>query len=229
MSDVAPSTIVVFSDPGCPWAHLAVYRVLATRRRLGLDGRVVLDHRAFPLELYNRRPTPKRILEAEVPVVGGLAPEAGWEIWQDRESAYPVTMLPAFEAVQATKEQSLAASEQLDRALRVAFFGESRCISLRHVILEVAEKCDLVDTVALEQALDAGRARRSIFEQAAQAEAWNVQGSPHLFLADGFQVHNPGLAWRWEGEKGVGFPVVKSDDPSVYETIVQRAAGDDTR
>jgi predicted DsbA family dithiol-disulfide isomerase len=224
MFDVAPGTITVFSDPHCPWAHLAVYRLLATRRRLGLDGKVVLDHRAFPLEFFNRRPTPKRIVDAEVAVLGGLEYAAGWQVWQEPESTYPVTMLLAHEAIQAAKEQSLAASERLDRGLRVAFLGESRCISMRHVILEVAEKCDVVDAVALEEALDAGRARRMIFEQAAQAEEWNVQGSPHLFLADGYDVHNPGLEWRWEGTKGVGFPVVKSDDPAVYETILRRAA-----
>ncbi len=224
MLDVAPKTIAVFSDPHCPWAHLAVYRLLSTRRRLGLDGQVVLDHRAFPLELFNRRPTPKRILEAEIPVVGGLAPEAGWEVWQGRESAYPVTMLLAFEAILAAKDQSLAASEQLDRALRVAFLAESRCISMRHVILEVAEKCDLVDAVALEEALDDGRARRTILEHMAQAQELNVQGSPQLILADGYTVHNPGIESHWAGDKGVGFPVITNDDPSVYETILWRAA-----
>src|ERR671927_139585 len=110
MLDVTPGTILLYSDIGCPWAHLAVYRLRAARRRAGLDGRIHLDHRAFPLEVFNRRPTPRRILAAEVPVVGGLDPEAGWQIWQEDLATWPVTTLPALEAVQAAKEQGLAAA-----------------------------------------------------------------------------------------------------------------------
>ena len=97
------------------------------------------------LEVANARGTPKRVLDAEIPVVGGLDPGAGWEMWQDDASRWPVTTLPALEAVQAAKEQGLAAAEELDRSLRVAFFGHSRCISLRSVILEVAGGCESVD------------------------------------------------------------------------------------
>jgi predicted DsbA family dithiol-disulfide isomerase len=223
--DVAPGTIAVFSDIGCPWSHLAVHRLLATRHRLGLDARVTLDHRPFPLELMNGQPTPKRTLDAEVPVVGGLDPDAGWQLWKGPDWRYPVTMLPALEAVQAAKAQDLGASEQLDRALRVAFFGESRCVSMRHVILEVAEKCDRIDAEALGEALDGGAARRSVIGHGDMAESSHVDGSPHVFLADGFSLHNPGIEMHWEGRPGTGFPIVTGDDPDVYEAILHRAAG----
>ncbi len=224
MVDVAPGTIVVFSDVGCPWAHLAVYRLLAARHRLGLDDEVVLDHRAFPLEVFNRRPTPRPVVSAELPVVGGLDPEAGWQVWQGDLATWPVTTLLALEAVQAAKEQGLAASERLDRALRVAFFGESRCISMRHVVLEVAEGCG-VDADALRAALDEGRARRTVFEQCQAATDDEVKGSPHVFLPDGTDVHNPGIEMEWVGEHGTGFPVIGKDDPRVYDELVTRAAG----
>lgn len=224
MVDVAPGTIVVFSDVGCPWAHLAVYRLLAARHRLGLDGTVVLDHRAFPLELFNHRPTPRRIVTAEVPVVGGLDAGAGWQVWQGDLATWPVTTLLALEAVQAAKDQGLAASEHLDRALRVAFFGQSRCISMRHVVLEVADACG-VDAEALREALDEGRARRTVFEQCQSAEDGDVKGSPHVFLPDGSDAHNPGIEMEWVGEHGAGFPVIGKDDPRVYDDLVTRAAG----
>ncbi len=224
MVDVAPGTIVVFSDVACPWAHLAVYRLLEARRRVGLDGVVVLDHRAFPLELINRRPTPRRILSAEVPVIGGLDPGAGWQVWQGDLSTWPVTSLLALEAVQAAKEQSLEASERLDRALRRAFFGQSRCISMRHVVLDVAEECG-VDHHALADALDEGRARRTVLDQYEAASGDEVAGSPHVFLPDGTDGHNPGVEMEWVGEHGVGFPVVTKDDPSIYDELVTRAAG----
>jgi predicted DsbA family dithiol-disulfide isomerase len=221
---VDPGTVVVFSDLACPWAHLAVHRLHRTRRRLGLEGRVALVHRAFPLELINGRPTPKRILEAEMPVAGGLDPAAGWQTWARPDWEWPVTTLPALEAVRAAELQSLTAAEELDVALRRAFFAESRCISMRPVILEVAAGCAHVDAGALAACLDEGRARRAVMEDLEVARGDRVEGSPHLFLADGTAVFNPGVRVRWEGEHGRGFPVVEADDPGVYDDLLQRAA-----
>ena len=86
-------------------------------------------------------------------------------------------MLPAMEAVQAAKEQGLAASEALDIGLRRAFWGESRCVSMRHVILEVASETDGLDLARLAEALDSGRARRAIFDDWEIAKTDAVQGS----------------------------------------------------
>lgn len=225
MIDVAPGTIVVYSDIGCPWSHLAVARLHAARRRLDLEEQVAFDHRSFPLELHNKRPTPWRVLAAEIPVVGALAPEAGWQMWQREPWEWPVTTLLALEAVQAAKEQGLPASDRLDWALRVALFGESLCVSLRHVVLEVAAATTGVDEGMLRRALDDGRSRRTVIEQFEASRSEQVLGSPHLFLPDGTDVANPGVDMHWEGEQGHGYPVVDRDDPSVYERILERAAG----
>ncbi|MDP8987300.1 MAG: DsbA family protein [Actinomycetota bacterium] len=224
MIDVAPRTIVVFADIACPWASVAVHRLHATRSRLGLDGEVELDHHAFPLELVNGRPTPKRVLDAELPVAGALVPDAGWQMWQRPADEWPVTTLPALEAVQAAKAQSLVASASLDLALRRALFAESCCISLRPVVLEVAGSCPEVDVAALAEALDEGRARRQVMDDLDRAQSAEVQGSPHLFLADGSDTHNPGVRLHWQGAHGRGFPVVDADDPSVYDDLLRRAA-----
>ncbi len=224
MIDVPPGTIVVFSDIGCPWASVAVERLVAARARLDLVDQVGFDHHAFPLELINGRATPRRILDAEIPVLGGVDPGAGWQLWQAAESAWPVTMLLPMEAVQAAKAQSLAASTALDLQLRRAFYGESRCISLRSVVLEVAEACAEVDAGALAEALDDGRARRSVIDDYERSASDEVQGSPHLFLPDGSEAHNPGVAFHWQGRKGRGFPVVDEDDPSAFDDLLRRAA-----
>jgi predicted DsbA family dithiol-disulfide isomerase len=218
--DVAPGTIVVYSDIGCPWAHIAVARLLAARHRLGVDDRLVLDHRPFPLELVNERPTPYPILTAELPVAGGVEPAAGWQVWQRPLSEWPVTTLPALEAVQAAKAQGLDVSERLDRALRLAFFAQSRCISLRSVITDVAGSVAGLDVEELDRALDRGQSRSALHE--ARPEV--VKGSPHLFLPDGSDVHNPGIELHWEGEHGRGFPVVDKDTPLVYDDLVRAAA-----
>ncbi|GGT81079.1 MULTISPECIES: DsbA family oxidoreductase [Streptomyces] len=221
---VAPGTLVVFADLGCPWAHLAVHRLHTTRAALGLDDLVRFDVRAFPLELVNEMSTPKLILDAETPVVGALEPGAGWQMWQRPSYEYPVSTLLAMEAVEAAKEQGLRASERLDRALRVALFGQSRNITMRHEILAVAAESG-VDADALKYALVRGRARAAIEEQLEVSLGDEVRGSPHVFAPGGLGAHNPGVERHWLGREGSGFPVVTKDEPgAVYESLLRRAA-----
>jgi predicted DsbA family dithiol-disulfide isomerase len=224
---VAPNTIAVWSDLSCPWSHAVVWRLHDARRRLGLDGRVAFDHHAFPLELFNSEPTPRREREAEWPVAAGLAPRAGWRAWSGPDSAWPVTTLPPMEAVQAAKLQSLGASEALDRGLRRAFWADSRCISLRHVILEVANETDGIDVPALAAALDDGRARRALMDDWAVAQGDEVRGAAHLFAPDGTNAQNPGIVIGWIGDDGAGggAAFVESDDPSAIDDFVRLAAG----
>jgi predicted DsbA family dithiol-disulfide isomerase len=219
--DVAPGTVVLFSDIGCPWATLAVHRFHEARDRLGVDVRLV--HRSFPLEIMNEGPLPKPVLDAEIPVVGALAPHA-FRPWTAPEWQWPVSTLPALEAVHAAAAQGVAAAEALDLALRRALFLESRCISVRDVILDVAQACDGVDAATIADALDDGRCRRSLLADVAFARTDEVKGSPHAFLPDGTTSHNPGVTFHWEGEHGEGFPVVDADDPSAWFDLVVRAA-----
>jgi hypothetical protein len=156
-----------------------------------------------------------------VPVASELAPRAGWQAWNAPDHAWPATMLPPMEAVQAAKLQSLAAAEELDRGLRRAFFGESRCISLRHVMLEVANECESVDLAALADALDDGRARRAVMDDYATARGDEILGSAHLFAPDGTDAQNPGITIGWSGDA----PVIEQDDPDAIGDFVRRAAG----
>lgn len=221
---VDPGTVAVYADIGCPWAHLAIYRLHRVRRDTGLAERVRFDVRPFPLEIFNEQPTPKLILDAETTAVGSLDPGAGWQMWQRAPHEYPITMLPPMEAVEAAKEQSLTAAEQLDRALRLAFFGHSEVVSLRHVIERVAKSCDQVDEVELMDAFDEGRARRALMAHVPVAATDEVAGSPHVFLPDGTDAHNPGIEMHWEGDHGKGFPVIDRYRPEIYEELLQRAA-----
>jgi predicted DsbA family dithiol-disulfide isomerase len=216
------ATVVMYGDIVCPWATLALHRFYQARGRLGLDDAVRVDVRLFLLEDVNRHPIPKRLLDAELPVVGALAPEFGWQVWQGLPSTWPVSSLLPNEAVYAAKQQSLEASEQLDLALRQAFFCESRCISLRHVVLDVASRCERVDADVLEVALDGGIARAAMMRDYHDHRE-KVQGSPHFFFPDGSDVHNPGVEVHWVGDPGKGFPVVDRDDPDVYGELIRRA------
>lgn len=223
---VAPGTVQVWSDLACPWSHVVVWRLWDARRRLGLEDRVRFDHHAFPLELFNNEPTPRWHIDVEAPVAEPLAPRAGWQPWSAPDASWPVTTLPPMEAVQATKAQSLAASEELDRGLRRAFWGESRCISLRHVILEVAAETELVDVAALAEALDDGRARRAVLDDWTTARGDEVRGSAHLFAPDGTNAQNPGIGIGWEDDGSpAGRYWIERDDPAAIDDFVRRAAG----
>lgn len=218
-------TIVVYTDLNCSFAHLAVHRLHETRARLGLDEIVHFDHRAFPLELFNVSVNERPGVDSEIAVVGALEPEAGWRLWQGPDWRYPVTMLPALEAVQAAKDQGWAASEQLDRALRKAFWAQSRCISMRHEILDIAAGTGVVDVDALAVRMDDGSARADVFAQFHAAREDRVLCSPHVFLADRSNWANPGVDVRWvNGGFGDGFPAIDADEPSVYDEILHRAA-----
>lgn len=221
---VAANTIVVWSDLGCAWSHAVVWRLHDARRRLGLEGNVAFDHHAFPLELFNSEPTPRPRIEAEWPVAAQLAPRAGWQPWSAPPHAWPVTMLPPMEAIQAAKLQSLRAGEELDRGLRRAFWGESRCISLRHVILEVATECESVDVAALAGALDTGRARAALFDDWAVARGPEVRGSAHLFAPDGTNAQNPGITVGWRPDRTGAAAFIESDDPTVIDDLLRRAS-----
>ncbi|MEO6089569.1 MAG: DsbA family protein [Umezawaea sp.] len=219
-----PGVIVVFSDIWCSFAHVTIHRLHESRRRLGLEDRVAFDHRAFPLELLNRKPSPRTGTDSEVARMGSVEPGAGWQLWQDKDWLYPSTTLPALEAIQAAKEQGLGASEQLDLALRKAFWAESKCISNYHVILDAAESTGVVDVAALAEALDDGRARRTLSDQAAISATEVVNCSPHLFLPDGTDHANPGIEVGWAGDYGVGWPIVGSDDPTAVDDLLKRSA-----
>lgn len=223
----APGTVVLWGDIACPWASLAVHRLLKARARLGLDDRVRIDHRAFALELVNSRSTPKRTVEAEVAAIGAHEPTLEWQSWQGRDDEYPSTVLIALAAVQAAKSDAvggLAASEQLDHALRCAWYVDSRPISLWSEVIDVARTCSAVDQDALIDEMRSGRGLAAVLDQVAAHEKAEVDGSPHLFLPDGTDVHNPGLTIAWTKDKGRGFPVIHRDDSAVYDDLLRRAA-----
>lgn len=220
--EVPQNTVVVYTDVMCGWSTLALHRLYRARHEAGLDERLAVELRLFLLEDVNTMPLTSDVIEPEKPVIGPLEPDLNITPWQAPPSAYPVTALPANEAVHAARLQSARAAEQLDMALRLAFWRDSRCISMRHEILDVADGCPQVDTDELRAALDDGRARGPMMRDYLEHRD-AVDGSPHLFLHDGSDRHNPGIEFHQQGETGAGFPVLDSDDPSAYDAVVRAA------
>lgn len=216
--------LVVFSDVVCPWATVIVLRLHAARERAGAQDELDIVHRALPLELEHRRPIPRRIVDAEIPLCASLTPEFGWSLWQGRPDEYPVTVLPALEAVQAAASQSVRAGEQLDLALRRAFFAGSRCISMRHEIVAAARTCDAVDADRIAEALDSGAFRSAVSADFAAARSTGVPCSGTVVLADGTMLCNPGTRTGWIGGRiPRGTPVLLDDEPAIYDRIVAGA------
>ncbi len=221
---VAPGTVTIFTDVMCAWSTLALHRFYRARSAAGLDDRLRVNHELFLLEDVNEEPHNSVFVEGERPVIAALDESLGIKPWRRHPSDYPVTSLLANEAVHAAKEQSAVAAEQLDFALRMAFWRDTRCISLLHVVLDVAKSCDDVDVDRLGDALDTGRARGQMMRTYRDSREF-VRGIPQFFLTDGSTVLNPGVQLHGVREPSEGFLVVDSDDPSAYDDLVRRAAG----
>jgi hypothetical protein len=170
------------------------------------------------------RPLPRRVVDAEIPLCASLTPTFGWSLWQGRPEEYPVTGMLALEAVQAAALQSTRAAEELDLALRRAFFSASRCVGLRHEILAAARSCPSVDAPAIASALDTGTCRTAVTEDFAAARAAGIDCSGTVVLPDGTAVCNPGTRTGWiGGTLPRGTPVIVEDNPEVYDEIVATA------
>jgi predicted DsbA family dithiol-disulfide isomerase len=221
---VAPGTIAIFSDLICPFAHLTIHRLFVARTRLGLDDAIRLRHHAFPIELLNGAPGTRHGSDSEIPTLGALEPDAGWQLWQGPDYHYPNTVLLAFEAVQAATAQSMRVGENFDRAIRRAFWNESRPVQMHHEVVAIARTVADLDVSRLEADLRSGSYRATVFADLDMARTDAVLMSPHVFLADGSNVANPGIAVHWQGGWASGFPVVDSNEPMAIESILRQAA-----
>ncbi|GAC1558387.1 MAG: dithiol-disulfide isomerase [Herpetosiphon sp.] len=204
-------SIDMYSDLHCPYAYLAAYRLRELRDEW--RGKVQINHKSLALEYVNRRPTPKLVLEMETPILLLDEPEIPFQPWRRPDSEWPVTIWPAFEAIKCAERQDAELANEYDWALRVAFFGESRCISLRHVLFEIAEGIGLrMEQFAND--FDGGSTKRLVINEArAGWEQLHVEGSPTFVLASG------------EQRPYLGLPKVKLDSRQHFRPVEFTPAG----
>jgi predicted DsbA family dithiol-disulfide isomerase len=188
---VEPIHIAMYADLACPFAYVTAYRLRKLRDEY--RGTIVIEHKSLSLEYINKEPTPKAVLELELPVLVQEEPGIPYQPWQRPESEWPVTIWPAFEAVKCAERQSLLLADELDWALRVAFFAQSRCISMRHVLFELAQQVD-VDMERFADDFDHGVTKYQVLQEAQEGwERLHVEGSPTFVLPSGKQISNVGL------------------------------------
>jgi predicted DsbA family dithiol-disulfide isomerase len=198
---MASVTVDIWSDIHCPWALIAIHRLRAARTRHGLD--VVFAPRAWPLEWVNDRGTPRTIVTTETAALAGHEPEL---FNAYRNDSWPSTFLPAFELVAATRRiHGARAAEDVDYALRLAFFRDSVDVSIQAGLRQAlaaaaADNADIVPAAVLELWTHANP-RADIAHDFAESKKLPIQGSPQIFWPDGSTTHNPGMTdHHWSGE-----------------------------
>jgi len=205
-----PARIALYSDLSCPYAYVTAFRLRKLRHEY--RGRVVVERKSLALEYVNRQPTPKHVLDNETPLVLLAEPDIPYQPWHRPLSEWPVTIWPAFEAVKCAERQSAELAEELDWAIRVAFFAESRCIALRHVLIELAERVGL-DVARFTADWDSGVGKRQVLEEAREGwERLQVAGSPTFVLPSGKQY------------SGLGLPTVELDETRHGRVVAYRPA-----
>lgn len=181
--------LLLYADLHCPYAYLAHHRLRKAMRDVpGAEVR----HLSLAIEHVDSKSTPKHVLDPETPHILAEDPDLPWQPWRAPESQWPVTMWPAFEAVKCAERQGWRLADELAWRLRVAFFAESRCISMRHVLLDVARGVPGLDHARFVEDWDAGVAKRLVIEESREGwERLDLQVSPTFVLPSGRRVENP--------------------------------------
>lgn len=157
-------------------------------------GRVRLRIRAFPLEVAGGEAAPRDILEQEWWLAALQEPQATFVPYQGDD--WPTTTLPAFDAAWCAAQQGEERGNDYDLRVRRTFFGESRNIGRRDVLLAIAQEAGL-DMAAFTQAFESGRA--AVLEECRLGkEQYGVRGTPTLMLENGTKLRSP-----------IAFPVMR--------------------
>ena len=167
------TTIEVFADIWCPFAHVGIRRLIERRDALGAEA--VLRVRAWPLELVNGKPMDAAFIGEEVvDIRAQVAPDLFTDF---RESSFPTSTLPGLALVEAAYRAGPATGEAMSLAVRDALFEHGRDIGDHTVLAALAAAAgvpmpDRADHDAVRASLAEGRDR-------------GVVGSPHFFTPDG--------------------------------------------
>ena len=168
--------IEVFADVLCPFTHVGLRRVVASRE--ALDRRdLLIRARAWPLELVNGEPIDADLVTEEV---HALRATVAHGLFQGFDPAqWPTTSLPALGLAARAYRVCDRAGERVSLALRDAVFERGRDISDRAVLASIAASCDVdVAGTPAEEAED----RAAVLADLAEGRERGVVGSPYFFV-----------------------------------------------
>jgi hypothetical protein len=138
------------------------------------------------------------------------------------DPSWPSTFLPAFELVAAARRvHGARAAEDVDYALRLAFFRDSVDVSIPGGLaraLELARHSGTqLDTEEILRVWREEPVRADVFSDYETSKSLPIQGSPQLFWPDGFTVHNPGLTdHEWIRD----IPRIRTDDTRALDRLL---------
>ena len=173
MNSASGTTIEVFADIWCTFAHVGLRMADAQRRATGRDD-VRLRVRAWPLEWVNNAPMdPQKVADHVVELQEHVAPTMFRHV--DVEH-FPTTTIDALALVARAYRASDTMGEQAAFAVRDALFEEGRDIADPAVLAEIGDRLgvgvpDQADRDAVRADYEAGVAK-------------GVVGSPHFFCGD---------------------------------------------
>jgi len=151
--------------------------------------RVRLRIRFFPLELNGGDAAPRDILEQEWWLAALQEPAAPFVPYHADD--WPTTTLPAFEAAWSAFQQGEAAGLDYDLRVRRAFFGESRNIGRRDVLIEIAREAGL-DMLFFTRMFESEAAHMAVLEERRLGqERYHIHGTPTMTLPDGTRLRLP--------------------------------------
>ena len=165
--------IEVYADVWCPFAHVGLRCVVERRASMNRED-ILLNVRAWPLELVNRSPLDPATTAGHVQELRSqVAPDLFRGF--DPEN-FPRTTLPSLALAHAAYVKDMGTGEAVSLALRDALFEEGLDISRLDVLSNIAKALD-VDTFDVSD-------ERSIFADWHEGVARGVKGSPHFFCGD---------------------------------------------
>jgi predicted DsbA family dithiol-disulfide isomerase len=220
--------IELYSSIECPFAYLAVHRL----RQIWSEfpGRVQIVWQALSLEYINRQVYPKPLRELEIELLKQIDPSLPARSWNGPDWKWPATFWPAFEALACAQAQGHDAAFELSWQLRQAYFQESRTISLRHEILEIARplaEIGLLDMGVFQTDWDSGRYKESVLRESQRG--WHdlkVKGSPTFVFRDRTQISNPAIGeMELDEENAVvrSFTPYSGDSLEFYRMLLLKA------
>ena len=220
-------TIEMYGSLDCPFAYLATFRLRRLRERFAGETKVVW--RNLALEYVNRRPVTLPLIEAERELLQMIEPELPYAPWGREAWEWPTTMWPAAEALACAQLQGSRAAFEMSWALRRAFFGESRNIALRHVLMEVAREVRAAepsfDVGRFKVDWDVGQMKGAVLAESRRGwRELKLNGSATFVLEDGRRVTNPAVgAVDFDEENYVlrGYEPFDGDWVAVYEALLE--------
>lgn len=201
MTEQGSSSIEVFADIWCPFAHVGLR---CARDQRDAHGRtdVLLHVRAWPLELVNGAPMDVSRTAAHIE-----------ELWHQIDptlfagfdpTAFPSSTIDALALVEHAYAVDPVLGERASFVVRDALFEEGRDISDPAVLADIAEAIGLPES--------AGFDREAVVASWHEGQQRGVKGSPHFFSGAG-DMFCPSLdiARSAEGDMELALNVARLD------------------